>query len=1018
MNKTMLLAAMGVAMVIAGATGVVAAEQTNTRPPIILLDPPEQGFFSKKLDYRGIPIKAHMVVADEALYAAYDHLALELGNIPVVCSNLVTAGAELHIVGSNQVTSDMPENHHFKGRPFEKNVNIDRRTRGVGGLLTSCGEENLLKSPNDRYRGSDICMHEFAHDIAQYGMPDEIANKFRAQYKNSLAKGLWVGSYAGSDEDEYIAELTMWYFGTHGNLGMRGPKPANGPEGLKAYDPEAFALFDEFYSGRMKIALMEPGWAGETRRAHTTFGALPFKLQEVKLLDSPFKHARDEDAAYLLMLEPDRLLSRFREYAGLKPKAPIYTGWEAESLSGHTLGHYLSACSYTYAATGDERFKERVAYILDELEMCQKAYGNGYVSAIPNGKNLFAEMEKGDIRAKPFDLNGGWSPFYTIHKLMAGLRDSWRYCGFWQAQEMEIKLGDWVRSSTELLTPAQLQEMLKTEYGGMNEVLADLYQDGADLYYLTLSRRFHDKAVLDPLIKGEDDLDGLHANTQIPKLVGLARRYQLFGDTNDLAGAKNFWDIVVKHHTYVTGGNSEGEHFGPADKLSDTLTDKTTETCNTYNMLKLTRLLFEVEPRPEYADYYERALYNHILGSQDPATGMVTYFVPLLGGCVKEYTTPFDTFTCCLGTGMENHAKYEDSIYFHGTNLLYVNLFIPSELKWKEKGVVMRQETQYPNSDKIDFTFTCEQPAELTLKIRCPQWAGQGMRCTVNGKPVEVAAKPGSYADLNRTWHTGDKLEVTIPMALRFEAMPDNPNRVAIFNGPILLAGELGPEKDPKMSDPDYVPVLRTDAASLLKQIKPVKGQTNVFRTEGVGKPHDVTLQPFYRTHHERYSVYWDLVTPQQLAAREAGIAAEQKHLQQLHSLTVDAVTAGDTNSEAGHAMKGEKLEVDQFNNRPYRLSRGGWFSYQLKVPSDKPAALVCTYWGGERPDTRVFDLLVDGEVIGSQTLATNQPGKFFEVTYPIPAKLTSGKSSVEVMLKAQGEKYAGAVFDVRTIRQ
>ncbi len=989
---------------------------TNAGPHIVILDPPANDFFSKLLDYEGIPIKAHKDVADAALFAARERLVLLLGKQPVVCSNLVTAGAELHIVGTNQVTSDMPENHHFKGRPFERRVTIDQRTRGVGGLITSCGEENLLKLRGDRYFGRDICLHEFAHDVYQYGFPDSILQKFRAQYRSSLAKGLWVGSYAASDEDEFFAELGMWYFGTHGDMNMRGPKPENGPEGLKKYDPEAFALFDEFYSGRMVIPKMDQGWAGEERRAQLAFAALPFQLQDVKLLDSPFKRARDADAAYLLTLEPDRLLSRFRQYAGLKPKGPIYTGWEADSLSGHTLGHYLSACALMYASTGDTRFKERVAYILDELEMCQKAHGDGYVSAIPNGRNLFAEVAKGEIRAKPFDLNGGWSPFYTIHKLMAGLRDSWRYCGFQQALDIEIKLGDWVRSTTELLSATQLQEMLNTEHGGMNEVLADLYQDAADLYYLTLSRRFQHRAVLDPLIRGEDNLDGLHANTQIPKLIGLARRYQLAGNTNDLAGAKFFWETVVRHHSYVTGGNSENEHFGPADKLADTLTDKTTETCNTHNMLKLTRMLFEIEPRADYADYYERALYNHILASQDPADGMVTYFVPLLGGCTKTYTTPFDTFTCCLGTGMENHAKYEDSIYFHTQDALFVNLFIPSELAWKEKGVVVRQETKFPDSDTVNLSFQCEKPVELAVKIRCPKWTESGLRFALNGRALDAPAKPGTYAEIRRVWRNGDRLEVRIPMSLRLEAMPDNPNRVAIFYGPGLLAGELGPENDPAKLNFDYVPVLQTDAATLLARIKPVAGQPCTFRTAAVGKPRDVTLRPFFRTHHQRYAVYWDLVTPEQWAQRQAQGRIAQQHQRALEALTVDWVTPGETNSENAHAMKGEKLEVDEFNNRPYRLSRGGWFSYELKALPDQPLALVCTYWGGERPNTRIFDVLVDGEVVGTQTLANNKPGQFFEVRYPIPAKLTAGKSRVQVTFKAQGDKYAGAVFDVRTI--
>src|SRR5688572_6623932 len=574
--------------------------------------------------------------------------------------------------------------------------------------------------------------------------------------------------------------------------------------------------------------------------------AKAFELDEVRLRESPFKRAMMLDAEYLLRLEPDRLLSWFRKEAGLTPKGEVYGGWEARGIAGHSLGHYLSACAMMFASTGDARFRQRVSYIVNELHLIQRAHGNGYLAAIPNGKKLFAEVGSGQIRSQGFDLNGGWVPWYTLHKLFAGLLDANRHCRNPQALSIAVKLANWTDSIVGGLSDEQFQRMLACEHGGMNESLAELYARTGDENYLKLSRRFHHKAVLDPLARREDRLRGLHANTQIPKVIGLARRYELTGDASERTSAEFFWDRVVHHHSYVIGGNSEGEHFGPPDKLNDRLTENTTETCNTYNMLRLTRQLFQWRASVEYADYYERALYNHILASQNPDDGMVCYYVPLKAGSRKTYSKPFDSFWCCVGTGMENHAKYGDSIYFHNDDALWVNLFIPSELNWRKKGLSLKQETQYPETDKVSFTLKTTRPVTFALRLRYPGWATSGVQVAVNGAMQSINAKPGSFIELRRKWKNGDRVDYTMPMSLRVETMPDNPHRVAVLYGPTVLAGDLGAE-DQSTGAVMLAPALITEDKTITDWIKPVAGVTATFRTATVGRPGDVTLYPFYR---------------------------------------------------------------------------------------------------------------------------------------------------------------------------
>jgi uncharacterized protein len=747
--------------------------------------------------------------------------------------------------------------------------------------------------------------------------------------------------------------------------------------------------------------------------------AKAFDLGDVRLLEGPFKRAMSLDADYLLRLEPDRLLSWFRKEAGLKPKGEVYGGWESRGVAGHSLGHYLSACAMMFASTGDVRFRDRVSYIVKELDECQRTNGNGYVAAIPNGKKIFNEVAAGQIRSQGFDLNGGWVPWYTLHKLFAGLLDADRYCQNKTALNIAIKLANWADSTLTNLSEEQFQRMLACEHGGMNEALVELYARTGNEKYLKLSRRFHHKAVLDPLTRSEDRLRGLHANTQIPKIIGLARHYELTGNGEDKTTAEFFWDRVVNHHSYVNGGNSEGEHFGPPDKLSDRLTENTTETCNTYNMLKLTRHLFQWRPSADYGDYYERALYNHILASQNPDDGMFCYFVPLKAGSQKRYSTPFDSFWCCVGTGMENHSKYGDAIYFHSRDALWVNLFISSELRWREKNLTLTQQTDYPNANTTVLNFTTRRPVNLALRLRYPRWATQGIAISVNGRPQMVTGNAGSFVEIRRTWKNGDRVQLTLPMSLRLESLPDNPQRAAILYGPLVLAGELGPEDESEIQNLILIPALVTENTPVENWIKPAPAaQPATFRTVNAGRPRDVKLSPFYRLPHQRYIVYWDLFNPQQWAVRETDYKNELDRARRLEALTLDFVQPGEMQPERDHNMQGEHLETGEHLSRKWRHALdGGWISFDLRVLPDQPVSLVSSYWGGET-GARKFDVIVEGVKIATQSLQNDKPGQFFEVTYNIPLELTRDKTKISVRFQAMPGNIAGGFYGLRLIKR
>jgi DUF1680 family protein len=456
---------------------------------------------------------------------------------------------------------------------------------------------------------------------------------------------------------------------------------------------------------------------------------------------------------------------------------------------------------------------------------------------------------------------------------MAGLRDVHLYCDSRRALEVLVKLCDWAQSLTANLTDAQFQKMLNTEHGGMNEILADVYVLTGDLKNLQVSQRFCHRAVLDPLAQQRDTLDNLHSNTQIPKFIGFSRLYALTGQADYNAASKFFWQTVTSNRSFITGGNGDREHFFPAKSFAQHLASaKTMETCCTYNMLRLTRMLYSLDPSPAYADYYERALYNGILASQDPDSGMMTYFQPTRPGYLKLYCTPIDSFWCCTGTGMENHAKYGDSIYFQSADALYVNLFIASKLSWKEKGLTVTQTTNFPDEPSTNLKLTMSSPTTLTLNIRHPAWC-QMVTIKVNGRPQTASQMPGSFVAITRKWRDGDEVDVDLPMTLRTEPLPGTTDTLAVIYGPIVLAGKLGQQGiasgadivinertiGDMLNDPIDVPALPGNSSSVVQTIKPVAGRSLTFNLPVASRPDGVTLIPYFRVAHERYTIYWKL---------------------------------------------------------------------------------------------------------------------------------------------------------------
>ncbi len=522
-----------------------------------------------------------------------------------------------------------------------------------------------------------------------------------------------------------------------------------------------------------------------------------FPLSDVKLLEGPFKHAQELNLQVLLEYDTDRLIAPFRKEAGLHEKALLYPNWAG--LDGHVGGHYLTALAIHYASTGNAECKKRMLYMIAELMACQEAngknhpgWGIGYVGGVPNSAQIWSTLQKGDFAA----YRAAWVPWYNVHKLYAGLRDAWLYTGNKDAREIFLKFCDWGIHITSALTDSQMEAMLDTEHGGMNEIFADAYQMTGDEKYLTAAKRFSHPMLLDAMAAGNDNLDNKHANTQVPKAVGFQRIAELTHDEAYVKAGRFFWETVTGNRSLAFGGNSRREFFPSVASCPDFVEDvEGPETCNSYNMLKLTEDLFRVTPQARYADYYERTMFNHILSTQHPEHGGYVYFTPARPRHYRVYSAPNQAMWCCVGSGMENHGKYNQFIYTHRNDSLFVNLFVASELRWREKGVHMVQQTRFPDEETTTLTMTGGK-SKFTLMVRYPGWVKEGaLKILVNGEPFVYDARPASYVGIERTWRKGDRVEIHLPMHTRVESMPNVPRYIALMHGPILLGAKTGNEE-------------------------------------------------------------------------------------------------------------------------------------------------------------------------------------------------------------------------------
>jgi uncharacterized protein len=755
--------------------------------------------------------------------------------------------------------------------------------------------------------------------------------------------------------------------------------------------------------------------------------ARPIPPDSVRLTGGPLKHAQDLELEYLLALEPDRMLAFLRRSAKLEPKAQGYGGWDGDGrqLTGHIVGHYLSGVSIAWAATGDARYKQRAEYIVNELKVIQDAQGDGYVGALMDrsrveGKTLFQQLSQGVIRSGGFDLNGMWSPWYVQHKIYAGLRDAWRYTGNRTALDVEIKFAAWADGILAPLSNEQIQKMLATEFGGMNEVMADLYADTGDARWLALAGKFHHAAVVDRLAEKKDILPGIHGNTQVPKLYGALKVYLYTGNEAEGTAAKYFWDEVTQHHSFATGGNTRNEYFGQPDQLSNMIDGRTAETCNVYNMIKMARTLFSLQTDIRFADYQERALFNHILASQDPDDGRVCYMVPVGRGVQHEYQGKFQSFTCCVGSAMESHGLHADGLYYESGDKVWVNVYTPSTAEWKSAGVKLDVATDLPVGQTVTVKVTPQTSKKFTLALRRPYWAGNGFLVKVNGKAMPSVAPANSYVEIARTWKSGDTVELTMPKTLRKEALPDNPNRFAVMWGPLVLAGDLGAAASGRggATGPD-APVLVGADGPVGNWLKPVADKPGTFRTSGVGLKQEIEFAPFYQLPRRRYAVYWDMYTPTEWSRKETEFRTQEEKQKKLEAATVGFVQPGQMQAERDSNQQGEGSSPVRAEGRFGRNSTK-WFSFDLPVDPAHPQTLIVTY-SNENGGPSACDVLVDGKKVGEQAGPRRSPEqitRFFDVEYPIAVEGMADKKKVTVRFEvANGRSLTPSVFGIRIVR-
>lgn len=765
-----------------------------------------------------------------------------------------------------------------------------------------------------------------------------------------------------------------------------------------------------------------------------------FPLQDVKLLNSPFLQAQQTDLHYILSMNPDRLLAPFLREAGLTSKVPSYTNWENTGLDGHIGGHYLSALSMMYAATGDTAVYNRLNYMLNELHRAQQAVGTGFIGGTPNSLQLWKDIKAGNIRAGGFDLNGKWVPLYNIHKTYAGLRDAYLYAGSDLARQMLVDFTDWMIDITSDLSDEQIQDMLRSEHGGLNETFADVAEITGDKKYLELARRFSHKFILDPLIKEEDKLTGMHANTQIPKVIGYKRIAELSQDDknwNHAAewdhAARFFWNTVVNHRSVCIGGNSVREHFHPSDNFTSMLNDvQGPETCNTYNMLRLTKMLYQDSPETNFADYYERALYNHILASQEPEKGGFVYFTPMRPGHYRVYSQPETSMWCCVGSGLENHTKYGEFIYAHQKDTLYVNLFIPSQLTWKEKGVTLTQETRFPDDGKVTLRIDKAPKKGITLKIRQPQWTGHSKEYNVkiNGKnEASIVEENSNYLTLHRKWKKGDVITFNLPMKVNLEQIPDKKDYYAFLYGPIVLAASTGTgHLDGLYADDSRgghiahgkqiplqeVPMLIGNPESIRNSLHKKDDNQLIFTFDGNVYPaQNKTLEliPFFRLHNARYAIYFRQANEEQFKIIQKEMATAERKATELANQTVDLIFPGEQQPESDHGIQYEQAETGTNKDRHFRRAKG-WFSYNLKVKEEAGRIRITIQ---KNDCNKVAILLNNNKLAVNPTISEADKDGFITLSWLLPQKLKSG--SCPIRFTPDGTEWTPAIYEVRLLK-
>lgn len=762
-----------------------------------------------------------------------------------------------------------------------------------------------------------------------------------------------------------------------------------------------------------------------------------FPLKNVKLNEGPFLQAQQTDLKYILELDADRLLAPFLKDADIEPDAPNYGNWESTGLDGHIGGHYLSALAMMYASTKDERLIERLNYSIDKLEQCQIKNGNGYVGGVVGAQKMWKEIANGKITVDNFSLNKTWVPWYNIHKLFAGLRDAYLFADNEKALGMLIKLTDWAYEFSSHLTDDQIQKMLRCEHGGMNEIFADVAELTGNKKYLELARRYSHHLILDPLVKGEDKLTGMHANTQIPKVIGYKRIADIENDTIWNNASKFFWETVVEHRTLSFGGNSVREHFNPTNDFSKVIeSEQGPETCNTYNMLKLSRAFFESEQETKYLDFYERGLFNHILSSQMPEKGGFVYFTPIRPQHYRVYSQPHEGFWCCVGSGLENHSKYGEFIYSYDDDAnLYVNLFIASTVTWEEKDMTIEQQTKFPFEEKTTFIVSPKKKTKFTLKLRYPNWVKAGaLKLLINGNVQEVNAQPGQLISICRKWKKGDKVELWLPMHISVETLPDNSPWLTFMYGPIELAAKTSTNdlkglyaNDSRMGHVAQGPLFPIEESPMIignidniaGQVTPIEGKPLTFSIADIVFPNTykgLELIPFFTLHEARYMLYWRHTTAEKAATLKQVMLEKDTKIRLLEEATIDQVATGEQQPESDHGFKGDGVDMGVYKGKFWRHATD-WFSYNLKDLNNDGNKLRVTYFGGDR--NRKFTILINDIELAEVELKGDKGDTFYDVDYQLTnaIKAAANNGILTVKFKAGANSIAGGIYYVRLMK-